>query len=116
VGNRVRFSVRLLVRKGGGRSLCDPDPDKSFKINRVPVKANNCSGLVSRIKKPATCAGNSVWRVSRRLCHASETRGATRCCNLWGWLHHHPNRVMNSFNMSIAFLNSLIAAIIGWAF
>ena len=57
MGNRVRFSVRLLVRKGGGRSLCDPDPDKSFKINRVPAKANICSGLVSRRKKPSAKAG-----------------------------------------------------------
>ena len=59
-GNRVRFSVRLLVRKGGGRSLCDPDPIKPFKINRVPANANNCSCLVSRRKKPATSAGDLV--------------------------------------------------------
>ena len=65
MGNRVRFSVRLLVRKGGGPSLYDPDPDKPFKINRVPANANNCSGLVSRIKKPANSAGVFVWHVSR---------------------------------------------------
>ena len=59
MGNRVRFSVRLLVRKGGGRPLRYPDPDKPFKINRVPAKANNCSGLASRMKRPATCAGVS---------------------------------------------------------
>ena len=57
MGNRVRFSVRLLVRKGGGPSLCDPDPDKPFKINRVPANANNCSGLASRIEKPSAKAG-----------------------------------------------------------
>ena len=57
MGTRVRFSVRLLVRKGGGRSLCDPDPDKSFKINRVPVKANICSCLASRTEKPSAKAG-----------------------------------------------------------
>jgi len=57
VGNRVRFSVRLLVRKGGGRSLCDPDPIKSFKINRVPANTNNCSGLASRTEKPSAKAG-----------------------------------------------------------
>ena len=83
MGNRVRFSVRLLVRKGGGPSLYDPDPDKPFKINRVPVKPHICSGLASRIEKPATCAGVSVWRVSSCLCHASETGGATRRGNLW---------------------------------
>jgi len=68
---------------GGGRVAAKPDPIKSFKINRVPVKANNCSGLVSRIKKPATCAGDLVWRVSRRLCDASKACGATRRVNLW---------------------------------
>ena len=57
MGNRVRFSVRLLVRKGGGRSLCDPDPDKPFKINRVPAKANICSCLASRTVKPSAKAG-----------------------------------------------------------
>ena len=82
----------------GGRVATRPDPIKSFKINRVPANANNCSGLVSRMKKPATCAGDLVWRVSRRLCHASETGGATRRVYLWGW-------VRNSFNMSIVFLN-----------
>ena len=57
MGNRVRFSVRLLVRKGGGPSLYDPDPDKPFKINRVPAKPHICSRLASRMKKPSAKAG-----------------------------------------------------------
>ena len=66
MGNRVRFSVRLLVRKGGGPSLYDPDPDKPFKINRVPVKPQTCSGLASRTKKPSAKAGRfRLARVAR---------------------------------------------------
>ena len=42
---------------GGGRVAARPDPDKPFKINRVPANANNCSGLVSRIEKPSAKAG-----------------------------------------------------------
>ena len=53
-------------------------PDKPFEINRVPVNANNCSGLASRMKKPATSAGVSVWRMLRRLCHARKPSCATR--------------------------------------
>ena len=49
----------------GDAVRADPDPDKPFKINRVPVNANNCSGLTSRIKRPAQWPVNSVWRVSR---------------------------------------------------
>ena len=41
----------------GGRVAPRPDPIKSFKINRVPVKANICSGLASRIEKPSAKAG-----------------------------------------------------------
>ena len=41
----------------GDAVRADPDPDKPFKINRVPVNANNCSGLASRIKKPSAKAG-----------------------------------------------------------
>ena len=71
---------------GGGRVSARPDPIKSFKINRVPVKANNCSGLASRIKSPAQWPGVSDLRVSRRLCHASKARCATRRVYLWGWV------------------------------
>jgi len=67
----------------GGRVAPRPDPIKSFKINRVPVNANNCSGLASRIKKPAASAGVSDWRVSRGLCHAVKAGGATRRVYLW---------------------------------
>ena len=66
VGNRVRFSVRLLVRKGGGPSLYDPDPDKPFKINRVPASVKICSGLALRTKKPSAKAGRfRLVRVAR---------------------------------------------------
>ena len=41
----------------GGASCADPDPIKPFKISRVPVNANNCSGLASRMKKPSAKAG-----------------------------------------------------------
>jgi hypothetical protein len=96
VGNRVRFSVRLLVRKGGGPSLYDPDPDKPFKINRVPVNSNNCSGLASRTKRPAKLPVNSDWRMSRSLCDASKASCATRRGNLWAriwWRAIAPSRI-----------------------
>ena len=41
----------------GGASCADPDPDKPFKINRVPANANICSCLASRMKKPSAKAG-----------------------------------------------------------
>jgi hypothetical protein len=49
----------------GGAACADPDPDKPFKINRVPANANNCSCLASRTKRPAKLPVNSDWRVSR---------------------------------------------------
>jgi len=42
---------------GGGRVAARPDPIKSFKINRVPAKANICSCLASRTEKPSAKAG-----------------------------------------------------------
>ena len=42
---------------GGGAACTDPDPDKPFIINRVPVKPHICSGLASRMKKPSAKAG-----------------------------------------------------------
>ena len=86
MGNRVRFSVRPRVRKGGGPSLCDPDPDKPFKINRVPASVKNCSGLASRMKRPAQWPVNSDWRVSRGLCDARKASCATRRVYLWARL------------------------------
>ena len=83
MGNRVRFSVRPRVRKGGGPSLCDPDPDKPFKINRVPAGVKSCSCLASRTKRPAKLPVNSDLRVSRCLCHPLKSRCATRRGNLW---------------------------------
>ncbi len=41
----------------GGAACARPDPIKPFKINRVPAKPNNCSGLASRTKKPSAEAG-----------------------------------------------------------
>ena len=67
----------------GGRVAARPDPIKPFKINRVPANANNCSGLASRMKRPAKLPVNSDWRVSRGLCHAFKPRCATRRGNLW---------------------------------
>jgi len=67
----------------GGAACTRPDPIKPFKINRVPVKPNNCLGLASRMKKPATSAGVSDWRMSRGLCDARKSRCATRRGNLW---------------------------------
>ena len=106
--NLVYSLAIYFFHTGGDRSLHDPDPIKPFKTNRVPANANNCLGLASRIKKPATSAGDLVWRVSRRLCHASETRGATRRAYLCRWfnLHNH---------CTIVFLYMSILAIIGWA-
>ena len=84
---RGELSVDLLTDRfcaRGGRILARPDPIKSFKINRVPWNAHNCSGLASRRKKPATSAGDLVWRGWRGLCQTSVSRGATRRGNLWG--------------------------------
>ena len=67
----------------------DPEPDKSFKINREPENANNCSGLASRMKKPATNAGVSDWRGWRCLCDARETGGAAWRVYLWGCLNYY---------------------------
>ena len=55
--NLVYSLAIYFFHTGGDRSLHDPDPIKSFKINRVPAKANNCSGLASRIEKPGAMAG-----------------------------------------------------------
>jgi len=57
VENLVYSLAIYFFHTGGGRSLCDPDPIKSFKINRVPANANNCSGLASRTEKPSAKAG-----------------------------------------------------------
>ena len=46
----------------GGASCAKPDPIKPFKINRVPAKSHICSGLASRMKRPAQWPVNSVWR------------------------------------------------------
>jgi len=57
VENLVYSLAIYFFHTGGGSVFTWPRPDKSFKINRVPVKANNCSGLASRTKKPGAMAG-----------------------------------------------------------
>jgi len=47
------------------------------------VGDKSCSGLASRMKKPATSAGVFVLRISRGLCNARKPRCATRRGNLW---------------------------------
>lgn len=67
----------------GGASCARPDPIKPFKINREPAKPNICSGLASRMKRPAQWPVNSDWRMSRGLCDARKSRCATRRVYLW---------------------------------
>ena len=56
----------------GGASCADPDPIKPFKINRVPVKSQTCSGLASRTKKPSAKAGRfGLARVAPTMMVAS---------------------------------------------
>ena len=40
--------------------LAQTHPIKPFKINRVPVNANNCSCLASRMKRPAKLPVNWI--------------------------------------------------------
>ncbi len=93
----------------GGAVRADPDPIKPFKINRVPEKPHICSGLASRMKRPAKLPVNSVWRMSRGLCNARKPSCATRCVYLRCWLDLHNY-------CTIVFLYVSILAIIGWAF
>ena len=60
----------------GAAACARPDPIKPFKINRVPVNANNCSSLASRIEKPSAKAGRfGLARVARFMsCHQSALR------------------------------------------
>jgi hypothetical protein len=61
------------------------------------------------MKRPAKLPVNSDWRLSRGLCDASETGGATRRGDLRHWLNLHNY-------CTIVFLYVSILAVIGWAF
>jgi len=71
-GNLVYVCLFKREQKGGAggrfwpRSDAISDPIKPFKINRVPAKSRNCSGLASRMKKPSAKAGRfRLVRVAR---------------------------------------------------
>ena len=69
---------------GGGRVATRPDPIKPFKINRVPVKPNNCSGLASRTKKPSAKAGR--FRLVRVAPSFLRDPAKSIClCATWHW-------------------------------
>ena len=72
----------LRLKKGVLGVVFGPVP-MPFPPRQGTCKPEHLFGFGIAHEKPATSAGVSVWRVSRCLCHASETGGATRCVYLW---------------------------------
>ena len=83
MGNLVYVCLFKREQKGGGWGSFLVPFRCHFRPDRVPAKPNNCLGLASRTKRPATSAGVSVWHVSRGLCDARKASCANRRGNLW---------------------------------